>query len=117
MGGRVNDVLRQRIERGIAVLDANVTDWREKIDLDTLSLDDIESCVLGQVFGSYLTGAFDLGIDGSYDEAVAYGFERPKILMYPYHCNVDGCNDFYEYDDMTHAWKAMLRREQENARS
>ena len=42
--------IKQRVSRGIELLDQEVPDWFDKIDLDDLDLSSARSCVLGQVF-------------------------------------------------------------------
>lgn len=43
----------QRVSRGIEYLNKTYPGWRQRIDLDTLSLIDCELCVLGQLTGYY----------------------------------------------------------------
>ena len=44
-------VLRQRVERGAALLDAELgPEWPERIDVPTLDIADGDHCVLGQVY-------------------------------------------------------------------
>jgi hypothetical protein len=84
-----------KVAAGIKFLDSKVAsgkisaDWREKIDLGTLSLESCDVCVLGQLFGAYEDGKYTLDID-NYD-AKAFGF-----------------NTDYSFAELTAAWKDAL---------
>lgn len=46
--------VQERVLAGAAALDRlSLTDWVDRIDLDTLDVDNVESCVLGQLYGRY----------------------------------------------------------------
>lgn len=83
------------VAKGIKFLDGKVAsgklsaDWRSSIELDRLSLESCDVCVLGQLFGSYEDGKYTLDID-NYD-AKAYGF-----------------NTDYSFNELTQAWKDAL---------
>lgn len=48
------DVYGERVVRGVAALDAyGPPDWRERVDVATLRVDNSRYCVLGQVYGDY----------------------------------------------------------------
>lgn len=84
-----------KVAAGIKFLDGKAAsgalsaNWRDKIDLDELSLESCDVCVLGQLFGGYETGKYTLSID-SYD-AKAFGF-----------------NTDYSFNELTAAWKDAL---------
>lgn len=84
-----------KVAAGIKFLDGKAAsgalsaNWRDKIDLDELSLESCDVCVLGQLFGGYETGKYTLNID-SYD-AKAFGF-----------------NTDYSFNELTAAWKDAL---------
>jgi len=42
--------VQQRVQKGINILDQVKPDWLDKIDLATLSISSLRSCILGQVF-------------------------------------------------------------------
>ena len=44
-------VLRQRVERGAALLDAEKPGWAPRIDVPTLNLASPNQCVLAQLYG------------------------------------------------------------------
>ena len=45
-----NQVLKARVERGAALLDAEQPDWAPRIDLDVLNMTSVGDCVLGQLY-------------------------------------------------------------------
>lgn len=51
-----------RARRGAIVLDEQVPGWTNRVDLDRLRMSSVHNCVLGQVFGGYLTGVTALGV-------------------------------------------------------
>ena len=51
----------ERVANGIEWLDANVPDWRTKVDKETLNIGACETCVLGQVFKG--RGGFGHGVN------------------------------------------------------
>lgn len=84
-----------KVAAGIKFLDSKAAsgkisaDWRKSIDLETLSLESCDVCVLGQLFGAYEDGKYTLGID-NYDT---------KAL---------GFNTDYSFNELTQAWKDAL---------
>ena len=52
------------IARGAAYLDERTPDWRERIDLGRLILNDPHSCIIGQVYGNYY-GHLNMAISDS----------------------------------------------------
>jgi hypothetical protein len=93
-----------RVADGAAWLDLHQPGWTALVDVDLLQLDDPQECVLGQVYGDYLTVAtLTLG------EAIEYGFESVEVL--------DDGNDVEatlrmddEYDALEDAWRALIRQ-------
>ncbi|GIV61794.1 MAG: hypothetical protein KatS3mg044_0660 [Rhodothermaceae bacterium] len=75
------DVVRARVARGAAYLDAVDPGWHHRLDLATLTLADGTCCVLGQLHGEFRQGLFRTGIlnAGSAPRAslspVALGFQ------------------------------------------
>jgi hypothetical protein len=58
---RTKDPPEVRVARGVALLDAQVPDWRSRIDVESLDLR-TPSCILGQLYGSYVDGHIALGL-------------------------------------------------------
>ena len=57
---------------GAAMLDRVTPGWHERIDLAELNLGDCHDCILGQLYGWYITGRDTLGLD--LDGSARYGF-------------------------------------------
>lgn len=53
---------RERVARGAAQLDETRPGWFRDVDLETLAVDDTESCVLTQLYGSFSEGVNALGL-------------------------------------------------------
>lgn len=100
----MNTVLQDRVRRGIALLDqAGPEGWRGMITLEFLSTANLRRCVLGQVYGEYSDGAYELGLDGysRFEQAIAarHGFDIGGR-----DAGVVG----YRYADLDRAWKLEL---------
>lgn len=84
-----------KVAAGINFLDSKVasgkvpSNWRNQIELDNLDLGSCDVCVLGQLFGSYSDGQYELDLD-TYGSK-SYGF-----------------NTDYSYAELTQAWKDAL---------
>jgi hypothetical protein len=88
-GEKMTENYAAKVAAGIKLLDSRKPGWRSKIVMDELDLASCDVCVLGQVFGSYDTGKYDLGLD-SY-ATKEYGF-----------------NTDYSMTELTQAWKDAL---------
>ena len=83
-----NRVLRQRVERGAALLDAKQPGWAPRIDLVALDMSSGLTCVLGQLYaGGYDTGVEALGLglnDPTYGfvehTTTAWGVDYARLL-------------------------------------
>lgn len=60
-----------RIRRGVAFFDAYVPDWYKRVNPSTLDIQNVEKCILGQLYGCYWRGLEQLNI--SYDDSENYG--------------------------------------------
>jgi hypothetical protein len=49
-----------RVRRGAALLDQVRPGWWRKIATDRLAMDSCDACILGQLYGGYLRGFWDL---------------------------------------------------------
>lgn len=72
-------VATEAAARGAAFMDTHVPGWHNVIDVANLDLQHVGTCVLGQMYGHYETGAHALGFApyGKYrddDTAERYGF-------------------------------------------
>ena len=77
-----DQVLKARVERGAALLDAEQPGWCERIDVPTLDMRNGCSCVLGQLYPAptsstgYMAGKMALCL--AFPETdVPYGFSTP----------------------------------------
>lgn len=76
----------ERVDRGAKVLDGQDEGWFERVSADALEMSSTCKCVLGQRFGTYLTGLRELDrrlqipcVEGTF--ALDHGFEiRPLEL-------------------------------------
>ena len=63
----MTDTVSDRVDRGIALLDATIPAWEERVTLPELSLSSMCNCVLGQVFAveakQTWTDGFDYGVE------------------------------------------------------
>ncbi len=85
--------------RGSNLLDTHVPDWYWAINLDTLNQNDMDSCVVGQLFGDWTVGLMRMGLDErDWDDVVYRGFS--------------GNSPFKHRDDptptLTNAWRALI---------
>ena len=72
------------VRRGAALLDEKEPAWRKRFNPEALNMADLYECVLGQVFGHYLTGHKrlfgELPEPNNTTTAVRYGFVVPSEL-------------------------------------
>lgn len=102
---------KERIGRGIELLDREVPGWSDKIICEDLDLGDGNQCILGQVFADrkdedadeddegYTIGIDALGLEG-HEEIWSYGFLEDYWS--------DGREKPGNYDILTAAWKEAL---------
>lgn len=78
--------LEARVERGAALLDRELPDWRERVDVAELDMGSCTFCVLGHTFGSYVTGLIKANIVS--EGGPHYGFEvaddEDMFMVYDY---------------------------------
>ena len=87
--------IRQRVELGMAWLDARHPGWHDLIDLDRLDVASPCNCLLGQTLGG-----FDLHVAGlDMDQAAALGFDASS--------SHDGIGE--EYGALTEVWRTAIR--------
>ncbi len=84
---------RVAAKRGAKLLDEFCPRWHSLVNVNTLAMDDSDSCVLGQVYSDYDLGLDSLGLD--YNDEIYYGF-LANSSMY--------------YDRLTAAWKDEVKR-------
>lgn len=95
--------IEERVAMGANVLDGHERGWYRRVDMNALYITSNESCILGQVFGGFVKGARELGIEGDRFEEQRLGFELTAS---------EYASDFYgaiceQYED---AWRAEISR-------
>lgn len=66
--------------RGAQVLDEDYPGWEKKVNVETLNIDDLYNCVLGQLYYRYSAGVealsgYDFYSDEAWQWAVDHGFD------------------------------------------
>lgn len=84
---------------GAKYMDETVPKWFKSIDLERLNLQDIESCILGQIHGNY-HDALDELFDGVEEESGRLGFTIPD--------NEEDAVYKNGYPALTQAWKDQI---------
>lgn len=65
------DIALERARKGAALLDEKVPGWRSRVHALKLDMKDCTLCVLGQLYGHYERGVFDLVNRGGLSYRVA----------------------------------------------
>jgi len=76
---------------GVAVLDELSPGWADSVDVDTLDVSNGDVCILGQLFGDYLTGCDMLHLRGDA----------------PARCGFNVVVDKEETDATAEAWRSL----------
>lgn len=89
------DGFKKEVAAGIALLDKEIPEWRDRINWDSLDMHSCTSCILGQVFNDYSVG-------------IKYFMRKiTDWLTLTYDCGF-GIFDFdpslEEWDKLTKAW-------------
>lgn len=87
-----------QIDRGCALLDRELPEWRSLVDQDKFDMKKNDSCILAQLFGDYMTGLDKLGVPRYTTDDVDCGFDIPKHKI-----------SNSEYDYLTDEWKRRLK--------
>lgn len=82
----------KNVQRGVALLDARLPGWRERVDPRTLDLGSECDCVVGQVLGGYTEGTCLLGLRTT-RACSRYGFTTYGRQT---------------FDSLTRAWRKVL---------
>jgi hypothetical protein len=80
--------LRANVKRGAELLDNEKPYWRGRINRDTLRIDDVHSCVLGQLgddgyygYSALIDYFWDESYEATYDFATDHGFDGETYHM------------------------------------
>lgn len=91
--------LRARIEKGVKLLDKKVgrKKWLKKIDLKILDVSNVDVCICGQVFTSYMEAIQNGGELGFTEEQ----FQKDEEISYGFSLDLD---DKIDFDTLTSLW-------------
>lgn len=84
------------VRRGIALLDRVRPGWIDEVDLGKLNINCCLDCVLGQLFGDYRFGYYELRLD-TIPERQFYGFSYDDGLV--------------ESTTLTNTWRILIQEE------
>jgi hypothetical protein len=73
--------VKERVARGVALLDERVPGWRKRIDLSAFNFESLECCVLGQLYGGWGRGV--RALFNAYDGTAAklHGFDSAAGMV------------------------------------
>ena len=96
-----------QIGRGVQVLNAyyegrEQSNWKSLIDLSRFNIRQVDSCVLGQLFGDYYDGLDELGIADSGFTKYDLAFSLPDFGMYTYG------EEMEMWDKLQEEWKEEI---------
>lgn len=96
MSVAVRSDLMDRVTKGGTLLDSLTPGWDEEIDVPMLNIESDHDCTLGQIFGSFRRGVWEIEkATGSALDTVANGFSKSP-----------GCS----FDELTRAWRVFISR-------
>lgn len=81
--------ISERVAAGMRFLDARDPGWLDKVDANTLDVGSCDLCVLGQIYGHYNLGLYELKVRSE----VTLGFAS---------------DDEDEYAELTKSWKRAI---------
>jgi hypothetical protein len=109
MGGHIfpkyieNQEMIGQVKRGINILDEKHPGWQTHVDLENLDVSSGYRCILGQIFGSYELGIYDL-----FD--IQWNNDAPDVVTdTEYHTIAHhGFVTSIDYHELEVVWKALL---------
>jgi len=101
--------IKERIERGAALLDDKIPTWIDKQDLILLSLMSAYCCVLGQAEeeGEYWETLGKLFPGKTEEELNTLAYEHGFNIQLPT-CRDLSEKEYQDYTDLTNAWKIFI---------
>ena len=87
------------VKKGMALLDAQVPEWRDRVDLDTLDISKPYRCILGQVYAdemaiSFTLNGYEIGLRAlSCTDPIGHGY------MF---------GDFNSVGELQQTWKELI---------
>lgn len=100
MAAWTEETIQERVDRGAALLDAEIPGWVQRIDLDRFRMSSCSRCILGQLFGSFENGLDELHLRSRVDSPEGFDIVTPED----------------EYAAFTAAWKQLIIRRREQSR-
>lgn len=76
----VSERLKMTASAGAELLDEQYPGWFWKVDTGTLMMETTKCCVLGQLYGDYHAGIFELELERTSDHT-KYGFRLDDTVM------------------------------------
>lgn len=70
--------IERRVARGARLLDQVRPGWAGAVDMEVFDIEDLERCILGQVYGDWLRGCQSLGTAGNRYKQELNGFEMTE---------------------------------------
>lgn len=95
----LKNTMKVRVNAGIAFLNTVNPGWVKKIKLMKLDLADSNTCVLGEVYGSYANGLYEFNMYAAVDSI-------PEALRF---CLLDD-DDEEKYKMLTDIWKTAIKK-------
>lgn len=103
-----HSMIRERVDRGVALLNASEPGWREKVNPRVLDMRSGWRCILGQVFdqgqfavsSGFTRGTRELHLENSF--AIEDGVPVYDVVRYGF-----GVQDCYENPRNAEAWDAL----------
>jgi len=99
--------LKENVERGVALLDAEKPGWDAQIDLENFDFSDTELCILGQLYaGDPDISGFDVGLVQLFGEDVDLSEESAKHgfdVLWEF-----GMKTSEHYSELHELWKAEI---------
>lgn len=92
------------VENGVTWLDANIPDWIDRIDVDTLDLQDCVKCVLGQLFDPTEPGAPQEYGGFTYASNRYFSRDFETLVFYGFEADTER----HSYDELTEAWRSVI---------
>jgi len=106
--------LARRAAAGARLLDRHEPGWQHRVDPDQLDAEDVDRCVLGQLFGGYEPGLAELAACRC-DEVAAY-HRDPVAWAAAHGFDLDVTEPRAAFRELTAAWRAELARRRGGAR-
>lgn len=97
MEHHIRQLVQQRVNRGVKLLDECIPNWQACVQVQNLSLGDPRYCILGQLSnGNYIKGRLNLGL--STNKAITHGF------------NISIFETDYTFNELTQVWLKHLTK-------